>query len=57
MYVSNSISRNFALLKRIKFFLPRDARLLFNTAYILYEFLYCISVWEDSIELSPLLKL
>ena len=53
--IFTTISRNLALLKRIKFFLPRDIRLLFYNAHILSKLLYCISVWGNSID--PLLKL
>ena len=55
--VFTKVSRSIALLRRIKKFLPIDARVKFDNAFILPHLEYCCTVWGDSSEVSSLCKL
>ena len=52
-----SFCKNLALLKRIRHFLPLHTRKVYYNAHILSKFVYCISIWGNSINIEPLYKL
>ena len=52
-----SICKNLALLKRIRHFLPFHTRKVYYNAHVLSKFVYCISIWGNSINIQPLYKL
>ena len=55
--VCNTVSRNLALFRRIKSYLPFDTRKLFYQNFIQVYFDYCSVVWGYSSKISSLLKL
>ena len=55
--ICNTVSRNLALFRRIKSYLPFDTRKLFYQNFIQVYFDYCSVVWGSSTKISSLLKL
>ena len=51
------VSQSIALLRRIKKFLPMNARIKFYNAYILPHLEYCCTIWGDSTDVKSLSKL
>ena len=55
--IHSKVSQSIALLRRIKKFLPINARIKFFNAYIMPHFEYCCTVWGDSTDVTSLCKL
>ena len=51
-YISSKVNKNLGLLRRIKYYLPYDARLLFYNSLVLPIFDYADLVWGDKDKIS-----
>ena len=51
-YISSKVNKNLGLLRRIKYYLPYDARLLFYNSLVLPIFDYADLVWGDKDNIS-----
>ena len=56
-YISSKVNKNLGLLRRIKYFLPYNARLLFYNSLVLPIFDYADLVWGDKDNVSLMKEL
>ena len=56
-YISSKINKNLDLLRRIKYYLPYGARLLFHNSLVLPIFDYANLVWDDKDNVSLMKEL